>query len=208
MTGRLLLALGVGVVLVGCAQVPVQPDAMAAREQAWAAHQAQLSGLDAWTLTGRIALSSETEAWNATLRWRQDDARYDILLIGPLGQGSLALKGDDRSVVLRTSDGQTSTATDPEGLLARHLGWRLPLEGLQHWVLGLPDPGRPAEPVLDEAGRLAELTQAGWTMQFLRYDPVEDLMLPGKIFLENPEWKVRLVVERWTLAGGELAGGL
>jgi outer membrane lipoprotein LolB len=205
---RLLSILGLGMVLAGCAQAPVQPDAAAARERAWEAHRAEVSQLGTWTLTGRISLSSETEAWNATLRWRQNDTRYDILLIGPLGQGSLAVRGDDRSVVLKTSDGKTATAPDPEGLLARHLGWRLPLEGLQHWVLGLPEPGLRAERVLDETGRLAELTQAGWTLQFLRYDPVDGVMLPGKIFLENAEWKVRLVVERWAVRDREVARGL
>ena len=135
---RLLLALAL--FSAGCSVAPERPVAPDA-EQAWALHRASLDGLRQWHLTGRIAIQSDGQAWQATLDCSQQRARYTINIIGPLGSGSMRLEGDEAHAVLQSDDGESVSAMDPELLLLRQTGWRVPVRALRYWVLGLPAPG-------------------------------------------------------------------
>ena len=168
--------------------------------------QQTLSAVRQWSLEGRIAIQAGPEGWHATLRWSQNITAYDLKLSSPLGQDVLQLHGDEDGIVLRTSEGIESDV-DAENLLARHLGWHLPLGGLRYWVLGLPDPASPVsqqERELDGLGRLTRLRQSGWEIEFRRYTSVAGIDLPDKIFLSNKvtgkPLEVRLAVEKWELS--------
>lgn len=170
-------------------------------EQAWLARTQTLSALDSWSLTGRIAIQAEREAWNAAVRWSQQGNQYTINLSAPLGQGVVQVEGDDKLATLRTADKQYF-AEDGESLLRQRLGWSLPVDGLRYWAVGLPIPLIAAqERQLDELGRLQSLRQSGWNIEFKRYTQVGNVELPDKIFLvkqdANPALDVRLVVQRW-----------
>jgi outer membrane lipoprotein LolB len=197
---RAFPAIGLVVLVLGCAQPGLRPTLIDGRERAWVSHRAAVEQLHAWSVIGRISLFNESEAWNGTVRWRQDRERYAIRLTGPLGQGGIAVVGDDVQVVLKTSDGTTTTAGRPEVLLSRQLGLPVPVRGLRYWVRGLPEPGAAHDRELDAEGRLARLSQNGWQMEVLSYEPVDGVVLPRKIFLESAEWNLRLVVDQWTLS--------
>jgi len=189
----LLLAL-----LAGCAVTPPRPPA-ASREQAWAQRQAQLQPLHLWQLTGRLAVHSGNDGWNATFIWRQEDDKYLMKLVAPLGQGSLQLEGDSQQVELRTSEGKSAVSTDPDSLILTELGWRVPISALRYWVLGLAAPGE-ANMQLDEFGRLHFLDQDGWRVEFLDYTMQGNTELPSRLFVTNHQAEVRLVIKRWELA--------
>ncbi|HKJ75730.1 MAG TPA: lipoprotein insertase outer membrane protein LolB [Gammaproteobacteria bacterium] len=195
---RTWLVLAFALVVGGCTTAPTREPA-ADPERAWQARRADLAGLEQWRLTGRIAIRTEGEGWHATLDWRQDRRRYDIRLIGPLGQGTVRLQGGPGRVSLQTEDGQT-TAADPEWLLYRNLGWRVPVEALRYWVLGLPAPGSARERELDRYGRLARLEQADWRIEFRDYERRGGYELPSRIFVRNHRAQVRLVVGQWRLS--------
>jgi outer membrane lipoprotein LolB len=188
--------------LAACAAVPPVPTPVA--EQRWQERRQALEKLHNWTLNGRIALQTEQEAWNASIFWQQRGDAFDIKLVGPLGQGTMSIEGDASGVRLRTPKGETFAARDAEDLLYRQLGWRMPLSGLCYWVRGLPAPALPASLHIDAEGRLSGLAQAGWRIAYLRYQHeggagLPDLPdLPGKIFLDNPQVSVRLVVQHWS----------
>jgi outer membrane lipoprotein LolB len=65
-------------------------------------------------------------------------------------------------------------------------------------VLGLPAPGA-AERTLDEYGRLDRLKQSGWEISFLDYENHHGIELPGRVFINNHQAKVRLVIGDWRL---------
>lgn len=183
--------------LAGCAATPVAPPLPPAADpqQAWHEHQRQLAAVDHWQLGGRIAIRTENEAWQASVDWQQQGESYVIQLVGPLGQGSLRLQGDGRLVSL--SDGEnTLVDEDAETLLQRQMGWRVPVAALRYWALGLPAPGA-AEQELDPAGLLARLRQSGWNIEFRDYTRRGELLLPGRLFINNHRAQVRLVVDRW-----------
>ena len=185
--------------LVACAS---KPPRVADPEAAWQQRRDRLSAVSSWTATGRIAINTEEEAWNATLHWVQKQDAYRIRLIAPLGQGALQITGDESAVMLRTSDNQIYRAADPESLLYDNTGWTLPLAGLRHWLKGLDDPsGPPAVRTLDAAGRLERLNQAGWVIDYQRYQDDESAGLPTKLQLESERVAMRIVVNRWELNG-------
>ncbi|MGI9229364.1 MAG: lipoprotein insertase outer membrane protein LolB [Gammaproteobacteria bacterium] len=169
-------------------------------EQSWEQHQAQLLELHDWTLRARIGLKRQGEAASATLDWRQQQQDYQLLLIAPLGKGTVELSARDGVVNLRTNDNQSFSADSPEALLRQHLGWHLPVDGLPYWIRGLPQPGAPVDAlILDKRQRLIQLQQSGWDISYGGYRQVADYVLPGKVRLEHNDIRIKLAVTEWTL---------
>lgn len=184
--------------LAGCATQPrVIPLDDAQLGQAWEARHAQLSELNRWSLSGRVAVRSDADSWSAGLRWQQFDEAFDIRFSSLLGQQMARLKGDALMASLYLPDERVLTASNLSELLDEELGWHVPLSGLRYWVLGLPAPGDETASTLDAQGRLAWLEQSGWRVEYRRYQSAGILELPEKITLTHGNLRVRLVVDRW-----------
>ncbi len=187
-----LLMLGL---LVGCSVAPplVPTDTP---EQAWQEHRAQMLAVSHWRLNGRLLVVSGHETWNTGLNWQQQGEAYQIMITAPLGQGSMRLVGDPQRVTLESHEGERWFSDHPEQLLAEQLGWRVPVSALRYWVLGLPAPGD-YQPTLNEAGLLGGLVQGGWEIEFRDYRERDGVMLPGRIFANNHQARVRLIIGEW-----------
>jgi outer membrane lipoprotein LolB len=206
--------LGLAAFVAGCATSPPIPPPVGNPAAAWQARQAELKPVIAWKIQGRLAMHSGDEGWQATLYWTRDGERQRIDLTGPLGRGHLRLVQDSHGAELRDADQRTWHAQNAEQLLYRITGWRVPLDGLDYWVRGLPAPDAAASEELDDRGRLKKLVQSGWDIRFLEYARYGSHDLPSKLFMtrrstgaeENAAGdaalEVRLVVERWTLGEG------
>lgn len=188
--------------LAGCAgPTALQGGSLAQRAE-------RLAELSDWRIEGRLAVSDGRQSWQSGVNWRQRGGRYAIDLIGPLGQGRVSIRGDANGVTL--DDGERRLrAPDPETLLARAGIAPVPIEGLRHWLLGLPDPALSARPVTDDDGLLRRLQQAGWQIVYVNYVTVDDLVMPQRIDarrdgpgVDTPgvdTLDVRLLINRWTL---------
>jgi len=192
-----ILLLSLVVLLSACSSTPPRPEA-ADPQMAWQEHQYHLAGLRDWSLSGRLAILSGNEGWQVSINWRQKLQNYTILLIAPLGQGSLKLDGNDDHVILQTDEGDSLSDTDPGALLYRQFGWRVPVKSLRYWVLGIPAPGKREEEI-DNYGRLTHLLQDGWEIRFLDYQKQQGYELPGRVFVTNHAAKVKLVINNWEL---------
>ncbi|MHB8534327.1 MAG: lipoprotein insertase outer membrane protein LolB [Sulfuricaulis sp.] len=204
---------GLAALTAGCVSVPPPLPPVENPAAAWQARQTELKPIVAWNIQGRIAMRAGDKGWQATLYWMRDGQRQRIDLSGPLGRGHLQLVQDSRGATLRDADRKTWRAPNAEQLLYRTTGWRMPLDGLNYWVLGLPAPGATAHEELDNRGRLKTLVQSGWDIRFLEYARYGSFELPSKLFMTGrnasaPEnsakdsvLEVRLIVERWTLDG-------
>ncbi len=185
--------------LIGCSGQQVRPVAKDPA-QAWRMQQQLLRGLTSWEVRGRIAIQTEHDGFNANFFWRQWDENFHIQLTGPFGIGALTLAGDSNGVALRSGGKTAFHRGDAEALFLQQTGVRLPIKSLRYWVRGLPQHGVKAKVVLDSRGRLKELQQSGWQIRYKRYTRYRGMMLPAKLFLDNRQFKVRLVIDRWVLA--------
>ena len=166
----------------------------------WQERSARLSEISNWNLSGRIAIQKQKESGSASLKWRQQNEKFEIDIIGPFGKGTVELRGNDSGVSMQDADGNTLRAVNAETLLQNYLGWQVPVSGLHYWIRGLPSPQAIVETMLlDEQNRLTELTQYGWKVSYGRYQTHSDLQLPAKMELLNASLKVKLIVRQWEL---------
>ena len=165
----------------------------------WPDRQAYLQQLHEWSVRGRIAMRTSSDAWSASLKWQQRDTDYDIQLFGPLGGKALSVTGGKDYVVLTTDEGETFSERGAGVLIYEQTGWHVPVEYLHYWVRAMRIPGQEAQEEHDEEGRLSRLQQAGWDIQFQDYQQVNQLVMPRKIRLVNQHFTAKLVFREWQL---------
>lgn len=184
--------------LASCATTKVAEQPPAKNENIpWGSRVQTLSGIQDWNLKAMIGIRNRSDAGSASMNWQQLNKTYHITLFGPLGTGSYELNGKPGRVELANSSGQHFYANSPEELLRMRTGWQLPVSDLYYWVRGLPVPNVPAQKKLDGYNHLVLLQQQGWTIQYLRYNSVNHVDVPSKIFLSNPEMDVKIVINQW-----------
>ena len=182
------------IALAGC---PSMPRRVPVEPQSWDVRRTELQAREAFALTGRVAVASGQEGFNARLRWEQSGATSDVALDGPFGAGGVRILSDGSTLQVATSGGQELDAEAARAEIARRIGFEPPLSSLRYWLLGVPDPASPANPVLDDEARLASLEQGGWRIEYTDYAAVEGRWLPRRLTLHHGEVRVRLLVDNW-----------
>lgn len=193
-------------VLSACVTVEkhqLPPGSEVSQQAAWEVHRANVQALKTWKLKGRVAGKSNNQGFRAGVRWMQMQDRFEIDLHGPLGRKVAVITAAQGNVQLKTSKGESYQAKDPEELMQRLFGYSLPVNGLQHWLLGIPDPSSKlgqsnTDLILDEHGRLQQLKQAGWIIAYKRYHSGVPA-LPALIQISNPTLNANIKVDTWTL---------
>jgi len=193
-----LLGLALLMAVSACSTVPHIEAPVKDPAAAWRAHSAQMAAIHDWDIEGRIAIRSYNEAVNANLRWQQTGDRYEIDLSGPFGSGAVHLSGAPGAVRLKTDD-QDMVADNAETLLYQVTGLLVPIESLKYWIRGLPQPDSGGSQNLDPQGRLAWVEQDRWKVRFRAYAPVSSQQLPVKVFVDNHQLSVRIVIDKWSL---------
>lgn len=192
----------------GCALMPppVPPPASAATRTLWKTHQQQLQTLTHWRLNGRIAITTEQENWTAHVHWQQHGSYYRLRFNAPLGQGALLLEGNEHQVMMQTAEQKTYTAENPDALILQTLNLAIPITGLHFWIRGVPKPEQHSPPYrLYEHGYLYHLQQDGWEIEYSRYIANNTVELPSKIFLDNGQFKVKIVISSWDISESQLS---
>lgn len=164
---------------------------------AWQAHRKAVTPFDSWTLQGKLGVRAPNESGSGTLYWLQHQDQYDIRLSGPLGRGATRIQGDGKGVTLDIAGQPPASARSAEELLEQQVGWRLPVEHLLWWVRGLPAPDSPSRLQLNTDSQLARLAQAGWTVEYSRYQQIEGMQLPQRLQLSGHDMLLTLVITRW-----------
>lgn len=177
------LSLLAAVFLAGCASIePVVPP----RTQ---------SLIDSFQLTGRVAARNGQDGFSGTLDWRHQADRDELLISGPLGQGAARIVRNADSVMLEIPDQPPRFAADAETLTESALGFPLPLAGLPYWVQA--QPFHSARRTYTTEGDVATLAEAGWQIEYLSYRDVGARRLPGKVFMEAGDIKLKLIIDEW-----------
>ncbi|MCG6541516.1 lipoprotein insertase outer membrane protein LolB [Pseudomonas sp. KSR10] len=163
----------------------------------WKAHKAQISEIDGWQINGKIGIRAPQDSGSGTLFWLQRQDYFDIRLSGPLGRGATRLTGRPDAVALEVAGQGRFEAESPEALVESQLGWQLPVSNLLWWVRGLPAPDSRSRVALDANGRLANLQQDGWDVQYLGYSEQSGFSLPSRIKLAGRDLQITLVIKDW-----------
>jgi outer membrane lipoprotein LolB len=189
-----LLVLAV-TLLVGCATQPVAPVAAPVDVQ----RRASLQSLASYSFRGQLAAATGDQGFSAALDWQQLAGEAQAQLRGPLGMGSAKLAFGAAGLRYTGNDGQSLAGDAAELALARLLGFAPPLASLRYWLLGVPDPGAPAQEHGDASGRMATLMQSGWQVDYADYQPAGSVALPGRITLQRESLRLRLRITQWVV---------
>jgi outer membrane lipoprotein LolB len=185
---------------VACATVPPSEQAPGARAPLYEQRFAQLTAVDDWSLEGRLAISDDADGGSGQLRWRQRNGSSHMDFHGALGRGAWRLEADAAGAELQLADGSLRRADTVDALVRAEIGWRVPVEALAWWVRGLAAPGRLEHRQLDDQGRLSELRQSGWRIEFDRYEEIGPLSMPVRLTARQDDRTVKLAIRKWELS--------
>lgn len=192
---KLLGWLLAGWLITACTPFSITPQESSPND--WRTHYRAVSGISDWDAVGRASLRTETDAWHATLQWRQRGDSFRIRLSAPLSQGTMQLTNVSGQMVLRDTDNRVHTAADADRLVYQVTGWQLPVAGLVDWMLGLP--GKHVDDKLlrfDRNGRLERFYQDEWEIALSDYTLTGDHELPGRVHLQREGLDVQITITR------------
>ncbi len=149
-----------------------------------------------WTLQGRIGVQSGEQSVSGQIHWQHRPETDEVLMTSPLGQGVARIVRDAEGVALEVPNQPTRRAPDADTLTREALGYVLPVAGLTWWVQARPDPGHAFEATRDDAGRLAQLRQNGWVIDYLQY-AADMPARPRKLVVTREGLQIRLVADSW-----------
>ena len=160
-----------------------------------------------FALAGRIAVRYDGKHSSGGVHWQHDIASDEILLLAPLGQTVARISRTTQpadqqprtQVFTLDTEGRHYAAQDAGSLTEKALGWRLPLAGLQYWVLGLPMPGEPFDGQHTQSGEWGVLHQDGWTIHYTRYAAQTADSLPLRMTLQREGLEIRLLIDEWQI---------
>lgn len=196
---RWLWVVLVVLLMAACAPVRIKGNAhtlarQAAREKTLAAH-------DHWTLRAQLGVSDGQHGGSGTLVWVQDGPRFSFTLRAPITGRSFRLTGGPDGAMLKGLKGGPVHGRNARTLLARVLGWRVPVKPLHDWVRGLRAGGATADAVLrfGHNGLPSLLKQDGWTVQYRKWFTNLKPALPRRVYAAHGKYHVRLSIRSWSL---------
>lgn len=163
----------------------------------WELRRQVLSSVQNWSFKGRIAVKSGDDGFNAKFNWTQSGDDFEATVSGPLGIGTVRIRGDAAAIVVTDNDGIETLLANPEADLYIRYGWTIPVTSLRYWALGIPDPSGQAETVIDDRGRMLRLERDGWSLLISRYKESAGQEMPRTLTATSPETRVRMVIDNW-----------
>ena len=137
--------------------------------------------LDTWEIKGRLAAKIDSDGGSASFIWHRQGEVHNIELYGPLGSGRVFLKqaGGRASLI----DNSTEFFGDSlEDVLFQRVGWLIPFDKLQRWLVGQPQLEAISDQKYDQ-NTLTEFRQAGWQVNYEKFKDYSGDSIPGKITL-------------------------
>jgi outer membrane lipoprotein LolB len=186
--------------LAACAPLPQVDDEQAQREPLYLQRAALVRQVEVWSLEGRLAVSDDRDGGSGSFQWRNGAGGSRMDFHGALGRGAWRLEADERGAELVFADGTTHRAATVDALVREQLGWRVPIEALDWWVRGLAAPGAVQRKSLDLQGRMSDLQQNGWLIEYGRYGRVGDVSMPFRMTARQEDRTVKIAVKKWRLS--------
>lgn len=183
-----------------CAMQPVKqalPPIVGSAEANQAARAAKLATSPNWSMSGRIAVSNGKQGGSGRIEWQQDGVRYAATLSAPVTRQSWRVNGGPDGATIEGLSGGPRSGPDASVLVFDATHWRVPVDALGDWLLGLQRSGDRVH--FGSDGRVDRIEGEGWVVAYADWRTVEGVELPGRIEAVQGDAKVRLVVDGWTL---------
>ena len=183
-----------------CTMQPVKqalPPVLGSAEANQAARATKLAAFPNWSMSGRIAVSNGKQGGSGRIEWKQDGARYAITLSAPVTRQSWRVAGGVDGATIEGLSGGPRSGPDASALVFDATHWRVPVDALGDWLLGLQRSGDSVH--FGDDGRLDRIDGDGWAVTYADWRVVEGMEMPSRIEAVQGEAKVRLVVDDWTL---------
>lgn len=196
--------LAVLALLSGCVSLPPRGKTLATDAGLLAAQSARedaLRKVKDWTLDGRLGISNASDSrgnGSGSLNWQQHGDSYVFTVNGGFGY-DYRLSGGPAGAVLDGVGKQPLHGSDAETLMLKAVGWTVPMQALQAWVLGLRESGAPAQITFGTDRLPAAIDQDGWHVEYRAWDTSRQPAVPTKVFASKAPYTVRLSVQSWTL---------
>lgn len=197
MLGRIAVALLCAALLGGCATRPRVALAPVDGEQQLSSRESALFERTHFSLNGRIAVSNGKDGGSGRFFWEQRGPAFTLRFVAPVGAQNWRIESQPGQALLIESSGAVRVAATADELLQRELGWRVPSRSLRYWILGMRAPESEATAGFDPDGNLASLNQAGWRIDYLRFDQSQQPSLPTKLFARSGDNEVRISIRAW-----------
>jgi outer membrane lipoprotein LolB len=193
---RTLLAAGITMLLAACATPPRPTPSTSNATTA-------LSTQTARAYHGRFAVSytdQNGQPRNAygNFQWQENGDTVRLQLLNPLGQTLAIIDSAPGLATLELPNKPPQSAPTVSELMQNTLGFALPVEGLRYWLQPSAAPTSLAKTTTDEAGRLTELKQDGWTIDYVAYADAPSAAGVKRVNLtrEAPPLAVKLVLDQ------------
>lgn len=168
----------------------------------------KLEQLQAWSLSGKLAIINPNERKSANLAWQQQPKALTMTLTTVVGTtlAQMAYNGDFATL---KADGKSWQSSSPSDLIYDVTGWQLPIESLSVWMKGQVEGNLVNEYYVN--GLVKEMS-AGcpqcmpWLIRYNAYAEFTindtDYTLPTSIRLEQAQTQTTLIlrIDRWKSA--------
>lgn len=201
----LLLASLVATILLigGCSSAPKIDPIVGKHSANWQLHFNNVFNINNWYLRSKLAITTPEQGFGGHLSWLQNPEDYEIDFVGPMGVGMMKIIGDAQATSLLIPDKPPYSGGSPEQLLRDHTGYQLPVSQLYFWARGIPNPDLPYQIEVSRSGQLSQLQQLGWDIQYFKYQPHQNLILPNKVVMKKGAIKIKLVRLNWLTANSQ-----
>ena len=162
--------------------------------------ETKLNKLDNWTVSGVIGIKYNGKADSANYVYHQDGDNFSIKFYGPLGIGSIEIKGDGNKVTLIDNKGKETQADSVESLMIQQLGWYVPIEGLKSWIKGIPISDKSTNRQIGDNNLVQILLEKGWEIDYSSYKMFDgEYPLPTKIKMTRNDLSLKIIVKSWAI---------
>jgi len=199
-----ILALCFTLTLSGCSVFNDTPPVLSSEQVNlnWTTHQARLTALSNWSISGKLAIFINDDRDTANLYWKQQGEDYSIQLTSFIGTRILSIKKNSQGVEIINHAGDKFTGPVAEQLIETiSPGLHLPISSLQQWIKGNPVN---ASYQLNLQNKLAHLigndTNNGlWDIQYQQYQTFSGVTLPRKLDLKRDNLRLKIAINQWQL---------
>lgn len=144
---------------------------------------------------GRFAITvtesdGQQQAVQGGFSWYDDNQRYQLDLMSPLGSVQARVEGRPGYATLTKADGTVYQADNPDALAEIALGGPIPVSYLRDWIRGQADAAVVTDVQRDELNRPVAFMQDDWQVRLSRYDAKG----PGLVVLQRIEPGRRIAV--------------